>query len=79
MQLAIYRDASGQYYLRVPRSSGVLRWYLHEGCWTSASASLPAGLAEVDVGQLPPGLGEEVLAAAARMEALGEQLWSERN
>lgn len=76
--LEIY-DAGGDYYLRLAGSTGALRWSCRDGDWRAAPEKLPAGLQRVELPDLPPPLREEILAFAARAEAIGNQTWSAQN
>ena len=79
MPIRVFAGPAGEYYVSLPRMARALHWCLVGDNWESAVGSLPAGLAEVQLTDLPAALQEEVLASVARAEALHAQLGPERN
>lgn len=73
MDLDIYADDTG-YYIRLPTHSVVLHWYRHGDRWASARKHLPSGCDRVDFADLPADLREEVLASAARADAMDDRM-----
>lgn len=79
MQIEIFRASECEYYVRLPGTSGSLRWLREGDNWSASRADMPDAAQPMSLDQLPPPLQEELLAFAARAEAMGNQLWSERN
>jgi len=79
MRIELYEGTKGEYYACFPGAQGALLWRWEEDRWTSTAVDLPEGSEPVALAELPPDLREELLAFAARAEALGNQLWVDRN
>jgi len=79
MKIEIFAGEEEAFYIRLPGSSGALRWFCREGSWFNAREQLPKGVRKAEFTELPEALREEILAFAARAETMGNQVWSEGN
>ncbi len=70
MSIRIYQG-DGDIYLTGVGTLPCLRWYLQDARWRSEIAPLPAQVDRVTPEQIPEDLREELLAFAARAEAMG--------
>lgn len=70
MEVEIYTDGA-VYYLG--RGGAGWRWQQENGRWIAVRAEVPHGAIKARFAELPPALQEELLAFAARAEALGNQ------
>ena len=73
MDLEIHADDTG-FFIRLPSRSQVLYWHRQGDRWVSGPKPLPARCSRVDFSDLPTDLREEVLASAARADAMDNRL-----
>ena len=72
MNLDIFAAGAG-FYTRPPGGGQPLNWRWEEGHWISRPDEVPVGARQVDLGELPAELQEELLAYAARAATMGVQ------
>ncbi len=73
MNLEIYADDTG-YFIRLPSQSLGLHWHRQGDRWVSGPKPIPSRCSRVDFSDLPADLREEVLASAARADALDNRM-----
>jgi hypothetical protein len=78
MEIEIFTGADG-FFVRLPGKPVVLRWFRQGEGWGSAREELPAQVRKIGFGELPVELQEEILAFAARAEAIGGPVWGSPN
>ena len=71
--------AVNTYYATLPGSFGSVVWRLEGEAWMCEKAVVPSQAQTAEFADLPEGLREEVLALAARAEAIGGPEWGRAN
>ena len=71
--------AANTYYATLPGSFGSVVWRLEGGAWMCEKAEVPSQAQPAEFVELPEVLREEVLAMAARAEAIGGPEWGRAN
>jgi hypothetical protein len=79
VQIHIYSHGQDLYLVRIGGVAGALLWQRDGERWVAEPTDTPAGTDKVEFPSLPADLQEEILAIAARAEAMGNQSWGAQN
>ena len=78
MHVELYKEGE-DYYTRLPGAVGSVHWEQESGNWRCTRSEIPPSALAARFEDMPAALQEEILALAARSEAVGGVEWGDRN